>query len=238
MRKHVEISFEDKFMRGYHDDGNSKKLAIITHGIGGNKLGHKFIFKQFADNCLKNSISCLRLDFVGTGESDGLFDDTKHSQQANQLEQIIKYAEEVLGYKQIYLCSTTIGCYSVWHSAKSSTNIKAIINWNPITNFDRYEASHKKHINSDGSSDLKGLFLNPSYTTDLENLERTIPIQNIPVLLLQGELDNQTKYGEAEQVAIDKGWSYKQIAGGNHLWEGNQVRVELFKETIEFILKH
>lgn len=237
MRKYLEIDYHGNLMRGFHDDANSQKVVIITHGIGGNKLGHKFVFKQMADNCVKRGLSTIRIDFVGSGESDGDFADTMHSDQVNQLKAIIKYATKELRYKEIYLCSTTIGCYSVWHAAKSS-DIKAIVNWNPICNYDRYEASHKKHANEDGSIDMKGLYTKPTYTKDLEKLERDVPRLDLPVMFLQGELDGEYKYPDAKQVCRKNKWKYQMIPNGNHLWEGNNVRELLFQTTIDFILEN
>lgn len=233
MRIYSELDYNGNLLRGFHDKANDEVVAIITHGIGGNKLGHKFIFKQFADYANKNQISVLRYDFAGTGESDGDFADTRHSDQTNQVELIIEEAIK-LGYKKIVLCSTTIGCYSVWH-AKNTNNVVAYVNWNPIFNYDRYEQNSLKHANEDGSMDMKGLYTKPSYTQDLGLLDRIVPKLELPVLILQGERDNEYKYGEAEVISKDYNWQYQVILEGNHLWEGNQVRSDLFSKTIEFI---
>lgn len=234
MRKYIEVGYKGNLMRGFHDVANTEKVVIVIHGIGGNKLGHKFVFKQMADKCVENSISTLRFDYVGTGESDGDFSETRHSDQVEQLKAIIKAAKE-LGYKDIYLCSTTIGCYSAWHAAVSGNDIKAIINWNPICNFDRYEEGHKKRAQEDGTIYMKGIYTKPSYVRDLEQLEREIPLLNIPVMMLQGELDGEFEFMDARNVCEERNWIYKQIDNGNHLWEGIDVRNNLFATTIEFI---
>lgn len=233
MRIYSEIDYNGKLLRGFHDKANDEVVAIITHGIGGNKLGHKYVFKQFADYANMNEISVLRYDFAGSGESDGDFADTKHSDQVAQVELIIEQALN-LGYKQIILCSTTIGCYSVWH-AQNTENIVAYVNWNPIFNYDRYETESVKHANADGSIDMKGLYTKPSYTADLATLERKVPKLTDPVLILQGELDGEFKYEDARNISADYGWNYSQINGGNHVWDGNKVREELFSKTVSFI---
>lgn len=233
MRIYSELDYKGHKLRGFHDKANDEVVAIITHGIGGNKLGHKFIFKQFADYANQNGISVLRYDFAGTGESDGDFADTRHSDQVEQVNLIIKQAM-TLGYEKIILCSTTIGCYSVWH-ATNTERVCAYVNWNPIFNYDRYESNSLKHANLDGSMDMKGLYTKPSYTQDLAKLDRVVPKIELPVLILQGEADNEFKYGEAKAVSNDYGWQYQVITDGNHLWEGNQVRNDLFSETIKFI---
>ncbi len=233
MRNYCEIEYNNSLLRGFHDKGNDETIVIITHGIGGNKLGHKYIFRQFADFAVKQQLSVLRVDFEGSGESDGKFEDTKHSDQVFQVEAMIKYVK-TLGYQKIVLASTTIGCYSVWHASDIDL-VKCYVNWNPICNFDRYETNSTKHMNSDGSIDMKGLFTAPSYTNDLAKLIRTIPPIESPVLLLQGMLDHEYKYDDARDIAKLYNWSYQAITDGNHLWDGNQVRNQLFTATVNFI---
>lgn len=233
MRIYSELEYEGLMLRGFHDKVNDDVVAIITHGIGGNKLGHKFIFKQFADYANENNISVLRYDFAGTGESDGDFANTRHSAQVNQVELFINEAIN-LGYKKIILCSTTIGCYSVWHASNTS-KVKAYVNWNPICNYNRYEANNTKHLTSDGGIDMKGLFLNATYPNDLATLDREIPKLDKPVLILQGELDGEYKYDDTRNTCDEYGWHYKSVENGNHLWEGNEVREQLFSETVKFI---
>lgn len=232
MRIYSEVVYKNKIIRGFHDKGNDEIVVIITHGIGGNKLGHKFIFKQFADYAVKNDISVMRYDFVGTGESDGLFENTKHSDQVYQVERIIEKAKEY-GYKKIVLCSTTIGCYSVWHAR--NTDIAAYVNWNPILNYDRYEKNAKRRTKDDGCLDMKGIYTKPTYIEDLSMLDRAVPILNKPVYILQGNLDYEYEYNEAQEHCKKHNWKYHSIKDANHLWEGTQVRNELFEQTIRFI---
>lgn len=233
MKEHIEIKYNKLKMRGYHEYSNNEKVVIVAHGIGGNKLGHKFVFKQFSDACTKQGISTIRMDFIGTGESEGEFNDTKHSDQVLQMKEIISFARNKLGYNKIYLCSTTIGCYAMWNSVNG--DIKGIINWNPICNFDRYEKNNYKSIDESGGIDMNGLYLNPSYIKDLGNLQRDIFKLSCPVFCIQGELDFEAKYDSVQKTCSDNDWEFLSIKGGNHLWEGNQVRTELFQKTIEFV---
>lgn len=235
MKEHIEVEYNNMLLRGYHENVVDDKVVIITHGIGGNKLGHKFVFKQMADCCAQAGISSLRIDFAGHGESDGLFEDTIHSNQVEQLKAIIDKARNELGYKQIYLCSTTIGCYSVWKAASDDLDIEAVINWNPITNFTRYYENAKSKVLADGTLDYNGLYSKPCYIEDLAKLDRTVPDLKMPVLMLQGELDKEYQFEDARVLCQARNWHYKPVEGGNHLWEGIAVRQYLFKQTIDFI---
>ncbi len=235
MRIYKEVRYNDDILRGYLDKSGSDICIIITHGIGGNKLGHKFIFKQFADMCVDNDISVYRFDFLGTGESGGDFKNTRHSDQVNQVSEFINLAKKE-GYKKIYLASTTIGCYSVWHSGYQNKDIRGFINWNPIMNYDRYEQGHLKHAKDNLEMDLKGLYLNDSYILDLKTLKRQVPKQNVPVLILQGDLDHEYDFDDYIKVSKDNNFLVSIIHGGDHLFNSNSAREDLFKKSINFIL--
>ncbi len=235
MKEHIEVEYNSLKLRGYHQKASETSVLIITHGIGGNKLGHKYIFKQMADECEKVGISSIRIDFAGSGESDGKFEKLTHSDQVEQLTKIINEAIIKYEYKNIYLCSTTIGCYSIWHNVNKFEEVKAVINWNPITNFNRYYNNAKSHAPEDGSIDYNGLNLNPTYLSDLNKLERAIPKLNVPVLMLQGENDKEYAFEDARELCQSRKWKYITVKNGNHLWDGKEVREYLFGNTIEFI---
>lgn len=235
MKEHIEVDYKGLKLRGYHQKVNETSVVIITHGIGGNKLGHKYVFRQMADACEKEGISSIRIDFAGSGESDGNFEELTHSDQVDQLHNIITEAIVKLGYEKIYLCSTTIGCYSIWQNANKFDEVKAVINWNPITNFDRYYNNAKGHAIEDGSIDYNGLHSNPSYLSDLSRLERTIPTLSVPVLILQGENDKEYAFEDARELCQERDWKYLKVRNGDHLWNGKEVRGYLFGNTIDFI---
>lgn len=234
MKEHISIEWEQGLqMRGYHQHASSDTVVIVVHGIGGNKLGHKYIFKQYADSLAANNISSIRVDFIGSGESDGNFEQTKHSTQASQVAKLVEYAKE-FGYQNIVLSSTTIGCYTLWHYAKNDPSIELIINWNPITDFQKYKTDQLKNA-SDNIIDLQGLYLSEDYIEDLKNLEQQIPDLNCSVKLIQGEDDYEYKTKHCQGVASNRQWDYQQIPGANHLFEGYAVRETLFLSSVDTI---
>lgn len=234
-KEHIEIQWKnEQLMRGYHDKGNRKTVVIVVHGIGGNKLGHKYIFKQFAEQCKDRKLSTIRVDFIGSGESDGNFHTTKHSEQISQVEAMVAYARK-LGYENIVLCSTTIGCYPLWHYAKSDDEIKLIINWNPITDFAKYKKDQLVTKNN-GYIDMNGLWLSSEYINDVKSLDENIPPLNCEVYLIQGINDYEFVTGHAYMIANELGWSIDCLRDANHLFENCEVRNQLFSLTINKVM--
>ncbi len=231
IKNHIEIKWKDNlYMRGYHQQASTDTVVIVVHGIGGNKLGHKYIFKQFADCCALNQISSIRVDFIGSGESDGDFKQTAHSSQVDQVRKQVEYAR-YLGYKNIVLCSTTIGCYSLWHYAKTDNSIELVINWNPITDFKKYKQDQLRN-EEENRIDLQGLELGNVYISDLCKLEEQIPLLSCNVEMIQGEEDYEFKFSSCKEISATRNWGLEAIPNGNHLFEGSEVRKQLFLSSI------
>ncbi len=234
MKEHIEVEWKHGLiMRGYHMRANLDTVVIVVHGIGGNKLGHKYIFKQYADSLAVNEISSIRVDFIGSGESDGKFNQTTHSSQVDQVAKLVAYAK-TLGYKRVILSSTTIGCYSLWHYANNDDSIEQIINWNPITDFKKYKSDQLASENN-GYIDMQGLYLSSEYISDLKQLEEDIPKLSCNVTLIQGEDDYEYHTEDCRNIARTRKWEYISIPGANHLFEGNEARESLFLSSINAI---
>lgn len=234
MKEHIEVEWKDGLiMRGYHQHANTDTVVIVVHGIGGNKLGHKYIFKQYAGKLAENNISSIRVDFIGSGESDGNFAQTMHSTQSDQVSKLVEFAKSK-GYKNIVLSSTTIGCYALWHYAKDDPQIQLIINWNPITDFMKYKNDQLSNEQG-GYIDMQGLGLNQIYIDDLSNLDEEIPTLSSSVMMIQGEEDYEYQTKDCQVLAANREWEYLSIPNANHLFEGNEVRETLFLSSIDRI---
>lgn len=144
MRKHIEVVVKNEVLRGYLDFADKEACIIVVHGIGGNKLGNKFIFRQFSDVAIQKNFSVLRMDFIGSGESDGKFENTNHLEQADQLHEIINYAKKTLDFKKIHLVGTSIGCLVILNTIqKYEDNIDSISLWNPNIDTEQYMGEYK-----------------------------------------------------------------------------------------------
>lgn len=233
MKKHIEITFNHQIMRGYLDYVNDNECVIVVHGIGGNKLGNKFIFKQFADKANKCNISTLRIDFLGTGESDGKFELTNHIEQTAQLHQIIKYAKEVLGFKKIHLAGTSIGCLVILNTIKTfNDDIATISLWNPNIDIEKYI---KEYEGKNGEIDMGGLFLTSAYVPHLYDINIDYNFSKKNIAIMHGVKDYNYKAEYVTKFVNKNKCAYYEIEDGCHLFESNIAREVLFDRTIEFV---
>ena len=77
MQKYYELKTDKGIMRGYFHVPNKDKypVCIIFHGFTGLHTGTKFSYTTISRILEKKGIGAIRLDFLGTGDSDLLFRD-------------------------------------------------------------------------------------------------------------------------------------------------------------------
>ena len=59
----------------YHLVPQSRSMVVLLHGLGGNKCGRGRFFVLLSEYLASLQIASVRFDFVGSGDSEGLFSD-------------------------------------------------------------------------------------------------------------------------------------------------------------------
>jgi uncharacterized protein len=107
------ISFKNELgdlLRGILVDANSKKGVICLHGFERNSSSEPK-FKFLSDSLAKEGISSFRLDYTGTGISDGNFSDMTVERMVSDLELAIKSFKKEGGIEKIALVAHSLsGC--------------------------------------------------------------------------------------------------------------------------------
>lgn len=233
MKKHIEIPFGDKIMRGYLDYSCNENCAIVVHGIGGNKLGSKFIFKQFSEMSLESNISTVRMDFIGTGESDGDFYFTNHLEQAHQLNTIISYTRDILKMDKIHLVGTSVGCLVILNTLKLyDCKVASVSLWNPNIDVEKYSSEYSKF---DEEIDLCGLKLSANYKKNLTQLTYKQDFSKYNLSIMHGENDYNYNNEYVYNFVVSNNCKYSIIRNANHLFESTDARNNLFLCTIMHI---
>ncbi len=233
MKKHIEIEYENKILRGYLDYASKEDCVIVVHGIGGNKLGNKFIFKQFSDKANDANISTLRMDFAGSGESDGQFEQTNHIDQAKQLETIINYAKKVLGFHRVHLAGTSIGCLVILLTLKNHGNAADSISlWNPYIDINHFRNDYP--ITGE-NIDMNGLYLTSDYALHLQHIDIEADYSQANITILHGDKDFNFESKYVTDFINKNNCQYIVIDNGSHLFESNAAMKLLFEHTIQVI---
>lgn len=147
--KFREFLFEDKLIRGFLHEGKREELIIIAHGFSGNKADHHFMFATYAKELAKLGYDVLRFDFLGGGDSDGLFiEDIRIQKQIDQLHKIID--EMKPNYKHIHLFGFSLGGVIASKTAAERDDISSLFLLSPAGNFSKIIAMMLKDANDYG----------------------------------------------------------------------------------------
>lgn len=113
MQKAVEITHNGQILRGMEHipDVNKSPAVILFHGFTGTKLEPHRMFLKISRALEKEGIASFRFDFLGSGESDGDFEDMTVMSELRQAHTILDYVKThpSIDENQIYVLGFSMG---------------------------------------------------------------------------------------------------------------------------------
>lgn len=237
MVKYVELKHKNNHIRGLHHYNNSRRIVIFLHGFTGNKNESHFLFSRQAKLFDKNNIDSIRLDYYGSGDSDGEFQDMDFYDLIKQGKLIIDYVK-TLGYKEIYLEGMSMG--GALAIKLASPEISKLILISPAINMKDLTKNifDNTLILPNGNADLKSLELSRKFQKSVESVElfeATIKL-DIPTLIIQGTNDLAVPYKNALIVKEKiKNSKLITVEGGDHLYSSKKFMDILFSSVLKFV---
>lgn len=252
MIKYVEFQFEGKTLRGmlHTPEGiEMPPITILLHGFTSDKNNLNFSSATLAKKLATQGIASVRFDFLGSGDSDGEFEDMTISAEIAEACAMVDFVKTL-----DYVDSNRIGIYGnslggAISSAVASTknsDIKALCMCCPATN-SIYEARDLKvkgqdmsSILTDGYFDVDGLKLGKGYYDDALNIDFYEMAEGYygPVKLVHGDkdfiapLENSKKYLE---LYGDKA-SLELVEGGDHSFTSLRTNNERLDIVTDFFV--
>jgi hypothetical protein len=119
----------------FHNTGN-KNIVIFCHGYRGTNIGPNRFFVKTARQLAKQSISSLRFDQYGSGNSEGDFFDSSFTDWVETIKVIVQnYLKQ--GYK-VSLFGQSMGGAAVIAVGAEILNLFAIVAWVPDPNVEDF----------------------------------------------------------------------------------------------------
>ena len=243
--EYVEIVKKDgKKLRGFHHKSSDDSIVIMFHGFTGSQPGPHFIFHKLSKMLNKNNISALRFDFLGSGESDGDFEEMTFLGEVEDANDILDFAIS-LGYKYIAVLGLSMGgAVAFYLSMERAKDIKSVILWSAVGDFSiffpKYETEEiEKELEKYGKIDIGGLYLGKNFIDQIKTLSVYDKIEKFPgaVLIIHGEND--------ETVPIEQAYEYKRvlgdkaylgiIKGADHTYNKKSWEDEVMDLTLRFL---
>lgn len=108
--------------------------VLMCHGFTGNRMEQRYIFVRLARKLAEAGIGCLRFDYRGCGESEGLFKDHSvpdYIRDAQNALQILRNAPGI-DEKHIGLLGYSLGGCVAAETSSRERGIKTVVLWSPV----------------------------------------------------------------------------------------------------------
>lgn len=219
----------NEILRGsiHQSNNTSAPWVVFCHGFTGQRMGPGYLFVKLARQLHSCGFSCLRFDFRGSGESDGLFRDMTVKTMEQDIEFILnELRSRYTPSKLILLGHSFGGMVAAMHAG--SAGAQGLILLAPVGNPEGLIQRRKELLEAGANSD--GFYENGPHEMCIEFLDalrgfdpvkRCCSSYRGKMLLLQGDqdlsisLDESKRYiTSAEKTEIDT--EYHVIEGADH----------------------
>ncbi|GHS87937.1 hypothetical protein AGMMS49957_08680 [Synergistales bacterium] len=247
MRQSVELMVGDKLLRGtvlLPEKNTPLPTVIFFHGFTMDRVGLRGLHEQFARECVKNGLACVRFDFYGLGESEGDFCEMTPLSEVEQAVAIYKWTCEqpFADAGNVFLAGHSLGG-AVAAMTAPRVQPKALVLW--AATISLYLSVIERGKNNggkvEGGYDLGGILLSDAFVEEVRRLDIANLSQGYHghALLVHGSQD--------EQVQVESVYLYEDVykesarihilEGADHQFSLIEWRKKLFALSIEYIKK-
>lgn len=199
MQQYYEIRTKQGTMRGFFHKPDVEKfpVCIIFHGFTGQNTGTKFSYVQLSRMLEKQNIGSMRMDFLGSGQSDLSFKDMTFK---NELESAITILQEVKNMDcvtDIYLLGHSMGGAIASEVAKKyPQDISKMCLWAPAFNLPEAIEYLKGHVEKAAYYDHSGFEISHAFVEDItsRDLYQDLDIYQNDLMILHGTKDTTVPF--------------------------------------------
>lgn len=244
MQQYYELITSKGTMRGFFHKPNvsSFPVCLVFHGFTGQKTGTKFSYVKLARMLEKQNIGTIRLDFLGTGESDLDFKDMTFDDELSCTRLLLEEVLKMPSTKEIYILGHSMGGAIASELAKLyPEQIKKMCLWAPAFNLPN--ALHylvgKILPNEEGIYDHNGFEISQKFVDDLldKDFYKGLDIFQNELLIIHGENDETVPY-EISKVylsAFHNQRTFIPISKGTHNFDSIEDIKKVIESSIQFL---
>jgi uncharacterized protein len=186
----------------FHKPAHQSSFPVVffCHGLAGHKTGRYRIYVELATQLLKLGIASFRLDFRGSGDSEGEFSDMTIAGEVSDALVGLNFLKEHpnVDPARIGIFGRSMGGAIAMMAASRFNDIRSICLWSPVYHAKAWESKWNFSTNSPADHTHPQDLLIEGQIPGLEfmkefvnmNLEKDIlNLQNVPLLLIHGNQD-------------------------------------------------
>lgn len=119
--------------------------VLICHGLAGNKIGRYRLYVHLSERLSALGIASFRVDFRGSGDSEGEFSDTTLESEVSDAIVALNYlhSRPDIDHARQGLFGRSVGGTVAFMTAKQTKTIKSLAVWAPIYSGEQWESQWK-----------------------------------------------------------------------------------------------
>ncbi len=184
---------------------------LICHGLGGNKVGRYRLYVNLSTRLAELGIASLRLDFRGSGDSEGDFSEMTIETELNDARCGLEYIRKRpdIDTSRIGIFGRSLGGLVAVLTAARDKNIKSMGLWAAIFSssqwVEKWNQLHSAPLDPSSKQELMTVdgqipgyeFYKQFFNLDTE--QTVASLNGLPLLLIHGSIDNVVTLDHTEQ---------------------------------------
>ena len=198
--------------------------VLFCHGLAGHKTGKYRLYVILAEKLARLGIASLRIDFRGSGDSEGDFQEMTLESETSDAMVALEFLRKhpAIDNKRIGLFGRSVGGTVALMTANRS-NVSSLATWAPLFDGEqwqeRWHSMHAPHVTEEerlASMRVNGQVPGRDFFIQLFSMDmRTLlkPLEHLPMLHIHGEKDQMVAVEHA--IRFEKA---RKIAKGDTLF--------------------
>jgi pimeloyl-ACP methyl ester carboxylesterase len=239
--KTVKVEVDGEKITGtLHSAGDDSNACVIScHGMLASKDSPKYVL--LGHELVKKGISSIRFDFRGCGESGGLLERSHITNRLADLDAVVEYATNDLGFKILGLFGSSMGGFVSFIKAGNDPRVKSLVSLS--SPYSMSELFYAKDL-IDEQYEIDGIVFGSEFLQDIK-ANGTLSKENLaalkcPTLIFHGTADILVPTEHArrlfDSLATEK--MLKIIPGGDHIFSHPQHLHQIIIESISWFEKY
>lgn len=229
-------------------------VVLMCHGLGGHKTGKYRVYVLLAEKLAEEGIACLRIDFRGSGDSEGHFSDMTIEGEVSDAILALKYLEgqSWVDKNRIGLFGRSVGGTVAIIAAGRSPEVKSLAVWAPLYDGhqwrDKWQLLHSPELSEEHKMEMmrvNGQLPGQQFFRELFsiNMEKLLDkIDHLPMLHIHGQKDEIINVGHAEKYKNYRSHAHTEnkfllFPNSDHDFSNPKEQQRAIQETCEWFHK-